>query len=87
MAIFAPGNMPQAQNQTNAINAVRQILNANTYIRDEVDRQVAAARPQSQSAWDTARGQAIRKAMIDNALFRIAVRADPTAGPFIDPAI
>ena len=87
MAIFNPGAIPVGLAFDNAVLAVRQILAANTYISDEVDKQVAAAKPHDTNTWETARGAAIRKAMIDNALFRRAIRADPQAGPLIDPAI
>ena len=87
MAIFNPGNIPQGVNFDNAVVAVRQILRGNKYISDEVDRQVAAANPHDTATWERERGVAIRQAMIDNALFRQAVQADPVAGPFIDPNI
>lgn len=85
MAIFNPGNPPTGQAFKNAVDAVRKILNGNTYIKNEVDRQVAAANPQSTNAWETARGNALKDAIQKNALFRTAVKTDGTAGPVLDP--
>jgi hypothetical protein len=87
MAIFNPSAPPAGANLRGAVQAVRTILAANKYIKQEVDRQVNAANPQTTNAWETVRGVAIKQAMKDNILFRTAVRADPAAGPFIDPAI
>jgi hypothetical protein len=87
MAIFNPAGIPAGVAFDNAVLAVRQILRANIYISDEVDRQVAAAAPHDTTAWETARGAAIRQALVNNALFKQAVRTDPVAGPFLDPAI
>jgi hypothetical protein len=76
MAVFVAGLIPPVPpGGSDPVIEIRTIIAANEYIKQGIDAEVSAKRPQTEQEWATARGEAIKNAMIKNNLFKREVNA------------